>query len=269
MAALIDTDVLVHRVDPRVPAKPEAATRLLRDRLASQSSGCRTRRSSSSSRPSRAPCQEGDRCWMESADAEPRGSARGTTRVDVAHPSASPPARNSRVRSRTHHRAAAHPPLEGRVAPHPRPAGVPRPLRGGDRARRDEPPQPREAPGHVRVCRVPRAALPRRGEVRERHRVAELLRADPGRARDPARLQALLAAHRVPLRTLRRAPGARVRRRPRADGAALLQQRRRAWRPVTPLTPARRAATSLGRSARGRGRARAWRSPRAPRCTRP
>ena len=40
------------------------------------------------------------------------------------------------------------------------------------------------------------------------------------------RPQAHLSAHRVPLRALRRPSGPRVRRRPEADGVALLQQRR-------------------------------------------
>jgi hypothetical protein len=77
------------------------------------------------------------------------------------------------------------------------------------------------------VCAgLPPAALPLDGEVRQRHRLAELLRADRGRARHEARLQAHPAPHRVPLRPLRRPPGPRLRRRPGAHRPALLQQRR-------------------------------------------
>ena len=48
----------------------------------------------------------------------------------------------------------------------------------------------------------------------------------PGALRDQDRLQADRAAHRVPLRALRRPPRPRLRRRPGADRQALLQQRR-------------------------------------------
>src|SRR5262249_3586386 len=51
------------------------------------------------------------------------------------------------------------------------------------------------------------------------------------------RLQAAVAAHRVPLQALRRPPGPRLRRRPAADGPAVVQQRRRA-----PLRARRRPA---------------------------
>src|SRR5262249_40557163 len=85
-----------------------------------------------------------------------------------------------------------------------------------------------EARRHVRVRGVLPAALRIEDEVRERHRLAELLHVDPGPRRHPARLQADPAAHRVPLRALRRTPGPRVRRRSAADGQALLQQRPRA-----------------------------------------
>ena len=48
----------------------------------------------------------------------------------------------------------------------------------------------------------------------------------PGRVRDQPRFQADPAAHRIPLRALRRPPRPHVRRRPGADRPALLQQRR-------------------------------------------
>ena len=67
-----------------------------------------------------------------------------------------------------------------------------------------------------------------RDEVRQRHRLAELLRPHPGRGRRPARLEAHRAAHRVSLRPLRWPSGPRVRRRSEAYRPALLQQRCRA-----------------------------------------
>ncbi len=63
-------------------------------------------------------------------------------------------------------------------------------------------------------------------EVRQRHRLAQLLASPARRHRHPHRLQAGPAAHRIPLRPLRRPPGACLRRRAAADRQALLQQRR-------------------------------------------
>src|SRR5262249_45574968 len=54
----------------------------------------------------------------------------------------------------------------------------------------------------------------------------ELHHHDSRPRRQAHRLPAAAAAHRVPLHSLRRAPRARVRRRPAADRAALVQQRR-------------------------------------------
>ena len=82
--------------------------------------------------------------------------------------------------------------------------------------------------GHVRLRRVPPAALRVDGQVRERDRLAQLLRRHSGPAGHEDRLQADPAAHGVSLRALRRPPGARLQGRPAADRPALLQQRRRA-----------------------------------------
>src|SRR5262245_58297937 len=100
-------------------------------------------------------------------------------------------------------------------------------VRGGHGAPVHESAEYGEAAGRVRVRGVLPAALLVRREVRQRHGLAELLPESARSRRDEARLQAA-ATHRVPLRPLQRTPGSRVRRRPPADGPALLQQRRRA-----------------------------------------
>ena len=65
-------------------------------------------------------------------------------------------------------------------------------------------------------------------QVRQRHRLAELLRAARQRHRHDQRPQLLHGAHRGALPALRRPSGPRVRRRPEADRPALLHERRRA-----------------------------------------
>ena len=93
---------------------------------------------------------------------------------------------------------------DARRVARPAPGGVVRgPLPGGDRAARVEPAEPREARGDVRVRRLLSAAFRVGGEVRERDRLAELLRADRGQPGHETRLQDDPAAHRVPLRPLR------------------------------------------------------------------
>src|SRR6185503_14604952 len=72
------------------------------------------------------------------------------------------------------------------------------------------------------------AALHLRDEVRLGYRLAVVLHHHPGRIRDEEGLLPHLSAHRIPLHPLRRPPRPPVRRRPAADRAALLQQRRRA-----------------------------------------
>ncbi|CAA9357768.1 MAG: Peptide-methionine (R)-S-oxide reductase MsrB, partial [uncultured Gemmatimonadetes bacterium] len=111
------------------------------------------------------------------------------------------------------------------VAPRAGPRAVPRALRGRNGARLYQPAQRREARGHLRVRRVRAPSLHLADQVRQWHGVAQLLRPHPGAPGDEPRLQADLAAHRVPLRALRRAPGARVQRRAGADREAVLQQR--------------------------------------------
>src|SRR3989442_4366605 len=72
------------------------------------------------------------------------------------------------------------------------------------------------------------AGLQLEGQIRQRDRVAELLRAARGTARDEARFQDDSAENRIPLCPLRWPPGSRVRRWAEAYGTALVQQRRRA-----------------------------------------
>ena len=92
-------------------------------------------------------------------------------------------------------------------------------------------------------------------QVRQRHRLAELLPPAARRDRHLDRLQARLSAHRSALRRLRRAPGPRVQRRAHADRLALLHERagdevpRRLTRlradPPDPEVAAGRAGTRL------------------------
>ena len=75
-------------------------------------------------------------------------------------------------------------------------------------------------------------------QVRLRHRLAELLgAARGGHVRDGDRRQLVHAPHRGGLRRLRRAPRPRVRRRPGADGPALLHELRRAQVRAQGLSP--------------------------------
>ena len=84
----------------------------------------------------------------------------------------------------------------------------------------------------------------------------------PGRL-ETKRTSSCSTAHRVPLRALRRAPRARVQRRPEADRPALLQQRRRAEVRSGLSGPraqvARRRAAGARRRDRGRRGRRAFR----------
>ena len=112
-----------------------------------------------------------------------------------------------------------------------------------------EPAQRRAPQGPVRLRRLRPAAVHVGHQVRERHRLAELLRVDRRRGADQDRRQDDRSAHRVPLRALRRPPGPRLRRRPEADRQALLQQRRRAEVRRRP----RRAVGAAGPARRLRG----------------
>ena len=88
------------------------------------------------------------------------------------------------------------------------------------------PAQPGKAQGHVRLRRLRPAAVLLGDQVRERHRLAELLQAVAERGR---RVHGSLAghpAHRGSLPPLRRTSRPRLQRRPQADGAALLHE----WR---------------------------------------
>ena len=69
------------------------------------------------------------------------------------------------------------------------------------------------------------APLRRRAQVRERHRLAQFLRAAGRRHRLDGRPQLRHDPDRSPLQPVRRPPGPRVRRRPAADRTAVLHQR--------------------------------------------
>ena len=104
----------------------------------------------------------------------------------------------------------------------------------------------REGRRHVPLRRLRPGAVQLRHQVRLRHRVAQLL--GPGRrrqGRDAARQQPVDAAHRGRLCALRRPPGARLRRRPEPDRAALLHQLLRAGAgPRTTRAPRAEAPSS-------------------------
>ena len=84
----------------------------------------------------------------------------------------------------------------------------------------------REAQGHVRLRGLRPAAVLVRHEIRERHRLAELLAAAAERGRHHDRQVVLHDAHRGALPPLRRPSRPCVRRRPEADRPALLHERR-------------------------------------------
>src|SRR4051794_29725031 len=69
------------------------------------------------------------------------------------------------------------------------------------------------------------AAVQLRNQVRERHRLAELLEAAARRHRHPVRSQSDDGTHGSPVRALRRAPRPCLRRRAEADRASLLHER--------------------------------------------
>jgi len=96
------------------------------------------------------------------------------------------------------------------------------------RAPLHEPAQQREAPGNVHVCRVRHEAVLELGQVRQRDRLALVLRAaHHGRllGRGELRQRLFHAADRGPLRQVQGAPGTRLPRRAEADGAAVLHER--------------------------------------------
>ena len=109
--------------------------------------------------------------------------------------------------------------------------------------------------GTFRCVGVRAAALRRRPQVRERHRLAELLRAARGGDRQHRRSQLRHEAHRGALQPLRRSPRPRLRGRSAADRAALLHQRRRARR-SSPRDPELIAGSSP--SSRSSDRSRSW-----------
>ncbi|CAA9503310.1 MAG: Peptide-methionine (R)-S-oxide reductase MsrB, partial [uncultured Sphingomonas sp.] len=95
-----------------------------------------------------------------------------------------------------------------------------------DRTSTLQPAQRGEAPWHLRLCRLRPPGLQVAGQVRERHRLAELHRADPRGRAHPSRRHRFSRPHRSALPPLRWSPGSRVRRRPPADRQALLHERR-------------------------------------------
>jgi hypothetical protein len=99
-------------------------------------------------------------------------------------------------------------------------------LRHEDTERAGTSPLKAESGAGLRLRRLRPAAVQVRMEVRERHRLAQLLQRDQGKHRDQARPDPADAADRVPLRPLPGPPGPHLRRRPKAHRPALLQQRR-------------------------------------------
>jgi hypothetical protein len=95
-----------------------------------------------------------------------------------------------------------------------------------DRARRIEPAQQGKSPRHLCLRRLRAAGLQLGSEVRERHRLAELHRADRQCRADQEDRGPVRHPHRSPLPPLRRPSRPRLRRRPAADRQALLHERR-------------------------------------------
>ena len=98
----------------------------------------------------------------------------------------------------------------------------------GDRAGRHLAARPRASPRHLPLRRLRPAALLLGDQVRQRHRLAELLPAAAERGRHARRQQPVHAPHRSALRQLRRPSRPRLQRRPAPDRPALLHERR--WR---------------------------------------
>ena len=88
-----------------------------------------------------------------------------------------------------------------------------------------QPSEQREASGHVRLRGLRSAAIQLGYQVRQRHRMAELLQAARGRRWNRHRSELARGSHRSELRALRRTPGARVPRWSASDRAALLHER--------------------------------------------
>ena len=87
-------------------------------------------------------------------------------------------------------------------------------------------PLDREAAGHVCMRGLLSPAFQLERQIRQRHGLAKLLRAAQGACGHEARLLAHPPKNRIPLHTLRWAPGSRVRRRAATHCTALVQQRR-------------------------------------------
>ncbi|CAA9279714.1 MAG: Peptide-methionine (R)-S-oxide reductase MsrB, partial [uncultured Acetobacteraceae bacterium] len=130
-------------------------------------------------------------------------------------------ARNRRARRNLQGAEAGRRMARGLVA-----RAVPRAARARHGAAGLQPAQRREARRHLPLRRLRRGAVRRRHEVRERHRLAELLGAHRGRGRHPDRPQPVHDAHGSPLRPLRRAPRPRLPGRAEAHRPALLHERR-------------------------------------------
>ncbi len=87
------------------------------------------------------------------------------------------------------------------------------------------PSQQREAQGHLQLRRLRLAALRVGHQVRQWHRLAELLRAAGERGGDAVRRRLRSLPHGSALPPLRRTSRPRLRRRPEADRLALLHER--------------------------------------------
>jgi hypothetical protein len=126
----------------------------------------------------------------------------------------------------------------------------------GPRARRLEPARPRASPRHLRLRRLRPAAVRLGHQVRQRHRLAELLSAAAQRRRHPTedRTFRVMPPHRSALPPLRRPSRPRLRRRPEADRPALLHERRRAAASIAPPSSSPTPPSAHRRGDQGPGR---------------
>ena len=108
-------------------------------------------------------------------------------------------------------------------------AAIRDPAQARHRAAGLEPAPQGEAQGHLRLRRLRPAAVLLGDQIRQRHRLAELLSAAAKRRRQDRGPHVRDDAHRSALPPLRRPSRPRLRRRAAADRPALLHERRLRW----------------------------------------
>ncbi|CAA9220209.1 MAG: Peptide-methionine (R)-S-oxide reductase MsrB, partial [uncultured Craurococcus sp.] len=113
-----------------------------------------------------------------------------------------------------------------RMARQPLARGLSRAARARHGAPWHQPAECREAPWHLRLRRLRHGAFRIRHQIRERHRLAELLRPDRGQCRHHHRPQLLHDADGGALRPLRRPSRPCLPGRAAADRPPLLHERR-------------------------------------------